>query len=87
MTNDSPWLERATGRVSAATLGPVVEEFGRVEAVGDGIATISGLPSVRLEELLRCERGQLGFAQALERELIACVLLDDADTIEAGDLV
>jgi F-type H+/Na+-transporting ATPase subunit alpha len=87
MTNDSPWLERATNRVSVATLGPVAEEFGRVETVGDGIAMISGLPSARLNELLRCVNGQLGFALALDRELIACVLLDDADRIEAGDLL
>jgi F-type H+/Na+-transporting ATPase subunit alpha len=87
MTNDSPWLERAADRVSAASLGPVAEEFGRVETVGDGIAMISGLPSARLDELLRSEHGQLGFAQTLDRELIACVLLDDTDRIEAGDLV
>ena len=48
---------------------------------------ISGLPSVRLDEVLRFERGQLGFVQTLERDLIGCVVLDDADAIEAGDIV
>jgi F-type H+-transporting ATPase subunit alpha len=87
MTNESPWLEQATRRLDTAPLGPEVEEFGRVESVGDGIAMISGLPSARLDELLRFARGQLGFAQALDTALIGCVLLDESDTIEAGDRV
>ncbi len=87
MTNDSPWLEQAAGRIDQAQLGPVVETFGRVLSVGDGIAMISGLPAVRLDEVLRFSGGQLGFAQTLERDAIGCVVLDDADAIEAGDLV
>ena len=31
--------------------------------------------------------GQLGFAQTLDRDLIGCVLLDDAEAIQAGDTV
>ena len=67
--------------------GPRTEETGRVEEVGDGIALISGLPSVRLDELLRFDKGQFGFAQVLERDRIGCVLFDDVDAIEAGDTV
>ncbi len=87
MTSSSPWLEQAVARVGAAALGPVVEEFGRVQTVADGIAMVSGLPSARLDELLRFERGQLGFAQTLDRDRIGCVVLDGAEAIEAGDLV
>ena len=87
MANNSPWLEAATRRVAAATLGPTIEELGVVRECGDGIAMISGLASVRLDEVLRFERGQLGFAQTLERDLIGCVVLDDAEMIEAGDQV
>jgi F-type H+-transporting ATPase subunit alpha len=83
MTSRSSWRER----VAAAAIGPVVEEFGRVQSIGDGIAMISGLPEVRLDEVLRFERGQLGFAQTLDRDRIGCVVLDDAETIEAGDKV
>ena len=83
MTSRSSWLER----VANAAIGPVVEEFGRVQSIGDGIAMISGLPEVRLDEVLRFERGQLGFAQTLDRDRIGCVVLDDAETIEAGDKV
>ncbi|WP_239992458.1 F0F1 ATP synthase subunit alpha [Rhodopila globiformis] len=83
----SPWLDRAAGRVAAAALGPSIEELGRVESLGDGIAMVSGLPSARLDEVLRFQRGQLGFAQTLDRDRIGCVLLDDAGAIEAGDTV
>ncbi len=87
MTNNAPWLENAVNRVATAQLGPVIEDFGRVETIGDGIAMISGLPSVRLDEVLRFQRGQLGFAQTLDTDLIGCVLLDDAEAVEAGDTV
>jgi F-type H+-transporting ATPase subunit alpha len=81
------WLEGARTKLGAATLGPQAEQIGRVEEVGDGIALVSGLPNIRLDELLRFEKGQFGFAQVLERNRIGCVLLDDVDAIEAGDVV
>lgn len=81
------WLDRAAEQIDAAAIGPAIEELGRVHAVGDGIAMISGLPSARLDEVLRFERGQLGFVQTLDRDLIGCVVLDDAGAIQAGDRV
>ena len=81
------WLSEARERVRQAPLAPVAEEVGRVEAVADGIALISGLPSVRLDELVHFEHGQVGFALSLERDVISCVLLDDIEGIEAGDRV
>ncbi|HVY14107.1 MAG TPA: F0F1 ATP synthase subunit alpha [Rhodopila sp.] len=87
MTSISPWLEQAVRRVQSASIGAVAEELGRVRTVADGIATVSGLQSVRLDEVLRFQKGQLGFAQTLERDRINCVLLDDCDLIEAGDEV
>ena len=81
------WLDRARRKLGAAALGPAAEQIGRVEEVGDGIALVSGLPNVRLDELLRFGKGQFGFAQVLERDRIGCVLLNDVDAIEAGDAV
>ncbi len=86
-TKMDAWLEQAMAKVGAATLGAKVEQIGRVEEVGDGIALISGLPDVRLNELLLFEKGQFGFAQVLERDRIGCVLLGDVGLIEAGDAV
>ena len=80
------WLATSRGRVAAAPLAPEMEEIGRVEEVGDGIALVSGLPSARLNELLRFANGQFGFAQTLDRDRIGCVLLDEA-RIEAGEAV
>lgn len=81
------WLEKTSTLVGAGSLGPKAEQIGRVEEVADGIALVSGLPGVRLDELVRFEKGQFGFAQVLERNRIGCVLFDDVDAIEAGDAV
>src|SRR5271154_861656 len=81
------WLAQARPRRGAAALGPQAEQVGRVEEVGDGIALVSGLPNVRLDELLHFDKGQFGFAQVLERDRVGCVLLDNVDAIEAGDMV
>ena len=81
------WLQDATERVRTASLAPAAEEVGRVEAVADGIAMVSGLRNVRLDELVRFERGQVGFALTLDRDLLGCVLLDESETVEAGDRV
>ncbi len=83
----SAWLDRARGRVAATSLGPDLAEIGRVISVGDGIALISGLPSARLDEVLRFGSGQVGFVQTLEADHIGCVLLDDVGTLEAGEIV
>jgi F-type H+/Na+-transporting ATPase subunit alpha len=81
------WLDGARSRLGAAALGPQSEQIGRVEEVGDGVALVSGLPDVRLDELLRFHKGQFGFAQVLERDRVGCVLLDGVDGVEAGDTV
>ncbi len=81
------WLAEAHTKLLTTALGPRAEQIGRVEEVGDGIALVSGLPDVRLDELLRFDKGQFGFAQVLEPDRVGCVLLDGIDTIEAGDTV
>src|ERR1700726_2358180 len=86
-TQADAWLDRSRAKLGGAALGPRAEQIGRVEEVGDGIALVSGLPDVRLDELLRFDKGQFGFAQVLERDRVGCVLLDGVDTIEAGDTV
>jgi len=68
MTNDPDapaevWLEHARAKLGTTALGPHTEQIGRVEEVGDGIALVSGLPTVRLDELLRFGKGQFGFAE------------------------
>lgn len=81
------WLADARRKAATASIGPYTDEVGRVEEAGDGIALISGLPGARLDELLRFEKGQFGFAQTLGPDRIGCVLLDGADSVAADDRV
>jgi F-type H+-transporting ATPase subunit alpha len=87
MNAPDTWLSSARSKLGAVALTSSAEQIGRVEEIGDGIALVSGLPDVRLNELLRFEKGQFGFAQVLESDRVGCVLLDDVDGVEAGDSV
>lgn len=82
------WRGAAWERIAAAPVAqPRFEERGRVHAAADGIARITGLRGVRLNELLRFPQGRLGYAAGLEAEHVACVLLDDPQAVQAGDAV
>jgi F-type H+/Na+-transporting ATPase subunit alpha len=83
----SEWLARGREALAKADLGPRVETVGRVESFADGVAFVSGLPQVELNELLRFESGEFGFALSLEAERIGVVLLDAGRVIEAGERV
>src|SRR5271169_2433002 len=45
------WQRRASAHIGALPLAPRFEHIGRVLRVGDGIATVAGLPDTRLDEL------------------------------------
>jgi len=81
------WLDEARRTVATVPLGASAEEVGRVESVGDGIAMVSGLRSVRLDELVRFDNDGFGFTQMLDRDLVGCVLLDEPRGIDAGSRV
>jgi F-type H+/Na+-transporting ATPase subunit alpha len=84
----APWRSAAWARVSAKPLSPpVFEEIGRVHSVADGIAKITGLAGVRLNELLHFPEGRMGYAASLEPDHIACVLLDEPDRVGTGQRV
>ena len=63
------------------------EEVGTVAEAGDGIARVSGLPSVMANELLEFEDGTLGIALNLDTREIGVVVLGDFDKIEEGQTV
>lgn len=81
------WVDSALQDIARAPIGPTLERIGRVEEIGDGVAMVSGLMDVRLDELLVFENGLVGFAQALNPDLIGCVMLDEDTTVEAGSRV
>ncbi|MGD2025728.1 MAG: F0F1 ATP synthase subunit alpha, partial [Methyloceanibacter sp.] len=69
------WLVEARRRLRALDVSPTLEHVGIVEHVGDGVAVISGLPSTRLDELLRFADGTLGLAFRVDENSAGCVLL------------
>ncbi|MGP9768107.1 F0F1 ATP synthase subunit alpha [Halomonas sp. AOP13-D3-9] len=81
------WLQASQNVIRATSIGTQTEHKGRVEEISDGVAMISGLRDVRLDEVLRFEGGQLGFARVLDPDLIGCVLLDSATDVNSGDAV
>jgi F-type H+-transporting ATPase subunit alpha len=62
-------------------------QVGRVLEVGDGIARVSGLPDVAVNELLQFEGGTFGLALNLDEESIGAVVLGEVDNIEEGQTV
>ena len=82
------WRTAAWARIAAQALqGPRFEEIGRVHSVADGIAKVTGLSGVRLNELMHFPDGRMGYAASLEPDHIACVLLDEPDRVGAGQRV
>jgi F-type H+-transporting ATPase subunit alpha len=62
-------------------------QVGRVLAVGDGIARVSGLPDAAVNELLQFESGTFGLALNLDESSIGAVVLGEVDDIEEGQTV
>lgn len=83
----SEWFSAAKTVLDITALGPRAEHKGRVEEIADGVALISGLRNVRLDEVLRFAGGQVGFARVLDADLIGCVMLDSATKVQAGNAV
>ncbi|MET0826489.1 MAG: F0F1 ATP synthase subunit alpha, partial [Acidimicrobiales bacterium] len=64
-----------------------VSQVGRILEVGDGIARVSGLPDVGVNELLEFADGTTGIALNLDEESIGAVILGDGFHIEEGQSV
>ena len=62
-------------------------QVGRVAEVGDGIATVAGLPDAAVNELLEFESGAVGLALNLDEESIGAVVLGDAAGVKEGQTV
>ncbi|MGV0325439.1 F0F1 ATP synthase subunit alpha [Corynebacterium confusum] len=63
------------------------EEVGVVISAADGIAQVSGLPSVMANELLEFPGGVIGVAQNLDTNSIGVVVLGNFETLKEGDEV
>jgi F-type H+/Na+-transporting ATPase subunit alpha len=85
-------LLRASRVLSELKVEPRLDMIGRVERVGDDVASVRGLPEARLGELLLFERSDggepvAGIVLALDPDLIGCAMLGTANAVEAGNLV
>lgn len=63
------------------------EEVGVVISAADGIAQVSGLPSVMANELLEFPSGVIGVAQNLDTDRIGVVVLGNYEILKEGDEV
>jgi F-type H+-transporting ATPase subunit alpha len=62
-------------------------EVGTITSISTGIATVSGLPGVGSEELVRFPGGVLGIAFNVDEDEIGVILLGDFKDLRAGDEV
>jgi F-type H+/Na+-transporting ATPase subunit alpha len=76
-------------RKNLADFAPEVEtaQVGRITEVGDGIATLSGLPGVAYNELVEFESGAVGLALNLDENAIGAVVLGEAAEVREGEAV
>jgi F-type H+/Na+-transporting ATPase subunit alpha len=81
------WLARQRDALSQVRLAADARTFGRVERVADGIARVSGLPELALDETVRFASGATGYVRTLDVDLASVVLLDGATAVEAGEQV
>jgi F-type H+/Na+-transporting ATPase subunit alpha len=65
----------------------IPREVGVITNISTGIATVSGLPGVGFEELVRFPNDLLGIAFNVDEEDIGVILLGEYQDLEAGDEV
>lgn len=63
------------------------EDIGTVLHVGDGVATLSGLPSVHTEEMVTFPTGVGGLVFSLDPHQLDVILLGSDEGIRGGDVV
>jgi F-type H+-transporting ATPase subunit alpha len=64
----------------------IIRSVGTVQHIGNGIATLSGLPMVHLEELVTFPNGVQGMVLNLDRKHVDVILLGSDTGIKGGDV-
>lgn len=80
-------LQAQRNWLNAYQLDLRVTERGSVVSVGDGIAWVSGLPSAAIDDILRFEDGSIGMVFDLSRDRVGAILLQETETLTAGNAV
>jgi F-type H+-transporting ATPase subunit alpha len=83
-------IDNLKREIEGSSADAKVQKVGRVIEVGDGIARITGLSDVAMQEMLEFETNNgivEGVAFNLEEETVGAIVLGDAEKIKEGDLV
>ena len=72
------------GTIENWTPEALEQEIGTVLTVGDGIATVSGLPNAKYQEILIFSSGTRGMVMELKRDEVGCILFGDDREISEG---
>jgi len=83
----SEWLGKLRRSLAGRAAPGRIEHVGRIAHVADGVATVTGLPGARFNELLRFPGDVFGLAFNLDPEAVGVVLLGDDTELSAGDRV
>lgn len=73
--------------IQAWTPEAMAEQVGEVITVGDGIATVAGLPHATFGEILLFADGVRGMVQDIRRDTIGCVLFSSDESVTQGSSV
>lgn len=73
--------------IEAWTPEAMAEQVGEVITVGDGIATVAGLPHATFGEILLFADGVRGMVQDIRRDTIGCVLFSNDESVTQGSSV
>jgi F-type H+-transporting ATPase subunit alpha len=93
MTNDSlqSVLERTFTKLEEGLasyhLQIQPQEIGVLKSIDQGIARVTGLPNVKVDELIRFAGGVLGIAFNLDAEEVGVILLGSSASLQAGQEV
>ncbi|MPW22557.1 F0F1 ATP synthase subunit alpha [Paraburkholderia sp. CNPSo 3157] len=80
----SEWLSGKRDALERLALKARATSIGRVLHIADGIAFVSGLPDVALDERVEVEGGVRGFVHSLDAAVASIVLLDSGESVRAG---
>jgi F-type H+-transporting ATPase subunit alpha len=79
--------EHAAAHGSGSRSDVILRDVGTVQHIGDGVATLSGLPLARTDELVEFPTGVRGLILNLDAAGLDVILLGQDEGIQGGDLV
>lgn len=80
-------VDTLTKRSQQLTTRVRFKDVGTVQQIGNGVATVSGLPNVSIDEIVTFPTGVEGMALNLEKKRVDLIMLGSDKGIRGGDLV